>query len=801
MAARLTTGWPPLNARYPYSLAQGACGSLIAASVFSISSASAQTRTTVHLDLRPGPLSQAINEIAAQSGASIGTDDPALLRTPISALRIDGAVDQALRLALARTDLRLVRTGPASWRILREARHVPPSPPRRRPVPVEPAQDIVVTGSKLDTPLQDYPGSVTIIDGTALDHPGRERGTLAVAEIQANLLSTRLGPGRNKLFLRGIADSSFNGTSPALVGQYLGDLRLTYASPDPDLRLYDVDRVEILEGPQGTLYGAGSLGGILRAVPRSPDPGATHGDVWAGGSISAHGQPGADGGMVLNLPLAPRVALRVVGYGEQDGGYIDDIGRGLKDVNRSRVAGGRAALRVGFGSGWTATLGGIAQDVRNRDSQYADEDLGSLVRASAVAQPSFHSYRAVDLAIEGRVGGATLRSTTGYVAQRLGQAFDATQPDNDILLYEQRDRISMVSNETRLNGKAGDRLDWLAGIAVLHARSTERRALGAPDALASLGEVRLGMTEATAFGELALHPTSGIIVTGGGRVSYIAADGAASGTLAKPVVGTAGPKAARRYQWLATPMVGISWEAARKITVFARYAGGYRPGGLTVNGVAEAFDPDTIRTVELGFRARDLGRAKFHLSATAAASRWRDIQADSLDGLAIPHVANIGYGRVQSLSFDVGATPFPGIDLTASGFRSWSKLTTVGPSVEGPLMGPLPNVARYGAVMAVEYRHRIAAQSEIGLGVRGKIVGPSMLGIGPELSLPQGDYGTLAASASLTIRRATVTLDATNLLDARGNLFALGTPFTLATGHQSTPLRPRTLRLGVATSF
>src|SRR3546814_3098560 len=90
----------------------------------------------------------------------------------------------------------------------------------------------------------------------------------------ASLSSTHLGAGRNKLFIRGIADSSFTGPTQATVGQYLGDIRLSYNAPDPDLRLYDVDNVEVLEGPQGTLYGAGSLGGIIRVVPNAPNPDA-----------------------------------------------------------------------------------------------------------------------------------------------------------------------------------------------------------------------------------------------------------------------------------------------------------------------------------------------------------------------------------------------------------------------------------------------------------------------------------------------------------------------------------------------
>src|SRR5690606_19776390 len=97
--------------------------------------------------------------------------------------------------------------------------------------------------------------------------------------------------------------SSFTGPTQATVGQYFGDMRLSYNAPDPDLRLSDLERVEVLEGPQGTLYGAGSLGGIIRLVPRVPELGVTSASAMVGGSLVQHGAGGADASATMNLPL------------------------------------------------------------------------------------------------------------------------------------------------------------------------------------------------------------------------------------------------------------------------------------------------------------------------------------------------------------------------------------------------------------------------------------------------------------------------------------------------------------------
>src|SRR3546814_8229338 len=119
----------------------------------------------------------------------------------------------------------------------------------------------------------------------------------------------------------------------------LGNARLTYSAPDPDLKLYDVASVEVLEGPQGTLYGAGSLGGIIRIEPMPPDLYAGGGGAWAAGQLTEHGDPGGDAGAVLNVPIAEgTAAFRGLVYGGIDGGYIDDRRREANDkIGRAHV--------------------------------------------------------------------------------------------------------------------------------------------------------------------------------------------------------------------------------------------------------------------------------------------------------------------------------------------------------------------------------------------------------------------------------------------------------------------------------
>src|SRR5690606_8407650 len=326
----------------------------------------------VAFDIPAGRLSDALLSLGAQAGITIGASDPNLARVRSRQVRGRMTVREALARLLAGTGYRFAFVAPRTVQITRVAKATPGPRPVSRPAvppPPPPPTTIVVTGSKQQTPLENFAGTVRMIDIGSSD-AGRFgiRGTESVMARLPMLSSTNLGTGRNKVFIRGIADSSFNGPSQALVGQYLGDVRLSYSAPDPDLQLYDFERVEVLEGPQGTLYGAGSLGGILRLVPNSPDPSNASAAFSGGLLITQHGGFGGDLSAMANLPIErERLALRAVVYGASEGGYIDDAGRGERNVNRVGVLGGRAALLWTPGDDWQIELTGLAQFISARD--------------------------------------------------------------------------------------------------------------------------------------------------------------------------------------------------------------------------------------------------------------------------------------------------------------------------------------------------------------------------------------------------------------------------------------------------
>jgi len=301
---------------------------LCASLVISVQTTPAAAQARAEVNIPAGRLSSAIRTLSRQTRVSIATADRGLRNIRSRSVRGNLSAGEALRRLLEGTSYRAVSVRAGGFRIERRppvrrtavrparpvATPVPPSPPP------PPPQPIIVEATKRSAASTDYAGGIKVLD---LATPGLVPAAASLDDLLANVPSvsgTALGTGRNKIFLRGIADSSFNGPTQATIGLYLGEQRVIFSAPNPDLRLVDVEAVELLEGPQGSLYGAGTLAGLLRVNPRAPDPSAAEGEGWVSGAFTPGAEESWDVGGVLNLPVSDDAAFRVVGYGGQEGG-------------------------------------------------------------------------------------------------------------------------------------------------------------------------------------------------------------------------------------------------------------------------------------------------------------------------------------------------------------------------------------------------------------------------------------------------------------------------------------------------
>ena len=244
-------------------------------------------------------------------------------------------------------------------------------------------QEVIVTATRRVERLQEVPESITAFDTNAIAIRGLQQMEDYARMVPGLSLGTR-EPGATTIVFRGVAASGLSFGSVSSSGLYLDEQPITQSGRNPDPRLIDIERVEALRGPQGTLYGSSSQSGTLRVITNKPDAGGF--DAWteAQGSTTHQGGTGHDVSAMINVPLvADKLAFRLVGFTAEDAGFIDNVfseSLGVntipgqpatytnadvvgEDVNTAETNGGRAALRWDVSETFNATLGAIFQDV------------------------------------------------------------------------------------------------------------------------------------------------------------------------------------------------------------------------------------------------------------------------------------------------------------------------------------------------------------------------------------------------------------------------------------------------------
>jgi outer membrane receptor protein involved in Fe transport len=764
-------------------------------------------------------LDVALNRLARAAQVDVVSTEPGLsrLRSPAVAGRMTPR--RALERLLEGSGYRLVAIDARSFRVVRAPVPPPVAPTRLAHAPVPdapvPAADVIVTATKQPVPLLRYPGSLTIIGAppnTVAALPGDLNDAARVTPVLQN---TEFGPGRSKIFIRGVADSSFNGSAQSTASVYLGDVQLSYSGADPSIKLYDMQQVEVMEGPQGTLYGSGSIGGIVRLDPAEPVLDRVAGQVAGGVTLTQGGGPGGDVSAVVNLPLIDdRAGVRAVAWRTGDGGYIDDIGSRAgaaprRDTNSVDTVGGRLAARIAPGDDWRIDLGGLYQRIDAADVQYADRAVGPLAHRSAFAQPYDNEILLGDAVIaKSWASGVQLLSVLGLSSYHAHNVFDATAsrvgiggmspPTATPMLYATTEAKLLLSEETRLSRTLADGRGWVVGFTLLRNRDAENRALGPVAAPADI----IGVTNITksasvfAEGTVALFPS--FLVTGGARLTVARTDGEPS---FRPLAGAdVEGRSTRRVD----PTLAFNWRLAPRLAAFGRAQSGYRTGGLAVaRGVGRVADfrSDSIRVGELGLRW--LRRGETGLSATTAVSlaRWTAIQADLVNRRGQPFTANIGNAHVQAFEGTLDWVPVRGLRAVVNFLQTYNKASGALADLSSPAHRRLPDTPPFAASGDLGYAWAVGGRDTLSVGASVVRVGRSVLGTGDLLDIDQGRYTTIGARAGWQRGRYALSLIADNLTNSRGNLFAAGNPFELLTRTIVTPLRPRSVRLGATVTW
>jgi len=298
--------------------------------------------------------------------------------------------------------------------------------------------EIVVTATHKSESLQKVPISLQALDSAKLEQ-NHVSNFADYAQMLPSVSFESLGPGRSEPFFRGI---SVSGGQASTVGTYLDDIPITSTGSNPEVHIYDVERVEALSGPQGTLFGASSLAGTIRIITNKPK----FDKIDAGIDVEANKWgKGNAGGQVegfINLPLAPTVAIRLMAFYDKTGGYInnthgvynyqsvpitlDNAALVQNAYNPDEEYGGRAALAWQVAPDWTITPEITYQYLDAKGGYNYDPRVGDLaVHDYSPTWLRDHWYQA-ELSIQGKIGDFDIVSATGYFSRTYSNANDYT---------------------------------------------------------------------------------------------------------------------------------------------------------------------------------------------------------------------------------------------------------------------------------------------------------------------------------------------------------------------------------------
>ncbi len=643
------------------------------------------------------------------------------------------------------------------------------SAPADKPSSTEEARtdEIIVTAQRREQTLLDVPQSISVVGGEQLERL-QAKSFLDFAQLVPGLNITQNTPGQARVILRGVN----TGSTASTVAIYGDDVPFGQSGSlanggiiAGDFDTFDVARIEVLRGPQGTLYGSNSLGGVLKYITVEPKLGILEGKAQAGVEFTSGGSTGYLSNLVVNAPLGETIALRASGFYHKTGGYVDVVGRSQTNANEAESYGGRGSLLFKPNDAFSVRLSAMVQNIRADSPSSATVDPVTFAFVSPITGLStggqqqrferFTEYHNVDYRLfSGTVsydfGGATLTSITSFSKLKQNQVSDIsdngarglanaiyapTAPNTIGIAFPSNVSSKKFTEEARLVSADSDTFEWLFGVYYTNEKARlDQEYL--PFTLATQALIPPAVTLPAAFGgtpiqhlviaelnskyeEIAGY-ASGTIhfgprfdLTLGGRYSHNSQSSFQQITVlggGSPVVGKS---AEGVFTWSVSPRLELSDNAA----IYARVAKGYRPGGPNFipagapAGFPTEFNADTLINYEMGVKAQTVDHT-FAIDASVFYIDWNNIlivTSAIANGQPVGVNANGKKARTYGAEATVTLRPTRGLNvaLTMAYTKAFLRGDTVaggGLNLSGGLDGDtLPYVPRYQANVAVDY--------------------------------------------------------------------------------------------------
>ena len=710
---------------------------------------------------------------------------------------------------------------------------------------------MVVSAQKKSERLQDTPVSETVVNTNQLSEVNQVRLQDYFEKVPGLSIDAE-GNGQTNIILRGIASArQSNPTVGILINDVpfgsstvLGDGDLLA----PDLDPADLSKIEVLRGPQGTLYGASSLGGLIKYVTADPSTQALTGRVETDvdGTVNGGVGYGVRGG--VNVPVSDTLAVRVSGFSRQTPGYVDNVVGG-RDVNDVNARGGDVSLLWAPIENVSVRLGAILQDTRGEGydgvtTTYNQRPIyGDLKQNEPPGSGRFDSFVQLYTGeLRVHLGSVDLTSVTGYGLTSYSsnptfQAYDgiaaaatatATSPGVDGAELGQAFETRKFTQELRLASSPGaysilgHRVDWLAGVFYDNETTPSDQYILAVDPLTGrVAGSALNITfpstyeEVAGFGDVTVHLTPRLEVQGGVRYAYNHQTYRERDDY-NPSLGAPSPQffSSTSYDSAVTFLATPSYRLSPDAMIYARFASGYRPGGPNADivpgsGVPTSYRSDTTINYELGAKGDVFGhRLTYDLSAYDI--EWSDIQIQLTDPVTqFIYFANAVSARSTGAEFALNYRVTPALRINVNGSYNVAELTQAIPAGRGvgSAGSPLPFTPRFEGSLSVERDIRLSKDWVATVGATLGYVGrrfETFVNSPGNLRATLPDYEKLDMRVTAHNPLWSVTLFANNATNARGALSTIsqaGSVSTTTSLYNTIYTQPLTVGLSVTRLF
>lgn len=705
--------------------------------------------------------------------------------------------------------------------------------------------EIVVTAQKREQTIVEIPQSVTVVGGEDLERIKATNFQEYLALVPG-LQIDQDAPGQGRLILRGINAGGVASTVAVYMdetpfGSSTGLVNGGVVAGDFDT--FDVARVEVLRGPQGTIYGSNSLGGVMKFVTNEPEFDEVSGKVRIGAESVKGGETGLSGAGVVNVPLSETVAFRASGSYRELGGYIDSPGTNgsdvEEDINGSEIYGGRASLLFEPNDALSVRLSAVLQDIKTDEGNTININATTLEPLSEnLTLERFNDatndleYRVYNGTLEYDFGGALLTSSTSY------STFDQTiesdfmtfslaglvsavlgTPPIELVLDQQTDQRKFTQ-EFRLTSDEDDRLEWQVGfyytnedglidqLVTADMRGTSNRETLIPDL--AITNLDSEYEEIAGFGNATVYLSDRFDLTVGARYSHNSqsADQITDGLPGLFVGGREVLPTAESDEDVFTWSIAPRFDLSENASLYARVAKGFRPGGPNAllpsapPSTPRTYDSDTTLSYEAGIKSRT-SDGRFGFDASAFYTDWNDVQL-----LAVVNNfgvnTNGGGARILGAEATASFIPGNGLNLVVNAAYTDAELTTdTDPLAVGALDGDvLPFTPEFVLGVSADYEAAINDKVSGYLGGTLRYQTEQTGDFSPAGRTEFPDYASIDMRTGLQFDNYAVEIFVRNLTDVQGYTSG-GTPSGNVPPNVVSAgiIRPRTVGLSLTADF